>query len=109
MTLPVADSFNRANETPIAFPWFSVSVNPARIQSNAAFRGASNSYSIAYWQADVWPPDQYAECWVPGSTPTTRDAGPSVRIKDFGDAYYYKVSTATIYRFVGGIETAVSA
>jgi hypothetical protein len=109
MALPVSDNFNRADESPIAFPWVSVSVNPARLISSAAWRGGSNSYSLAYWQGDAWPANQYSQCIAPGATTATKEVGPAVRVKDIGDGYYYKVSTATIYRIISGFETAISS
>lgn len=97
---PISDNFNRANEDPIIAPWASVTINPIRLVSNAAWRGVDNTYSLAYWGGSTWPANQYSQVIVPGPSAAAMDAGPAVRVTTGGNGYYYKVSTATLHRVV---------
>jgi hypothetical protein len=61
MALPATDTFTGSNGTAInASNWTSL-INSFTIQSNAAL-GAVSVDSLAFWDADVFADDQYAQC-----------------------------------------------
>ena len=92
--MAVTDNFNRANETPLASPWGSNTVDPEfKLVSNAAqpdnvFQDCSSRHTTAGLSAD-----QYAQAKVSMTTGGDAGAGPGVTVRAASNAKtYYRLA-----------------
>lgn len=72
------DDFNRANETPIALPWDSVTTSPSdlNLSSNTVVAGGGDSFAL--YTAAASSADQYSQ--LAASAPTSASGGPMCRM-----------------------------
>lgn len=73
-----SDSFNRADESPLASPWATGSLHSGiYLVSNGVKASAANTSSFSYYNSGTWDADQWAE--VTYTTVSTDTGGPAVR------------------------------
>jgi hypothetical protein len=99
MALPASDNFNRADANPIGGNW-TPTKNQCQIVSNA-IQGVTFNYSAAYWSADAFGNDHYAQM----TTIQVSDGGPAVRMSAGPNSYHFdaKAGTNTVMqKDVGG-------
>ena len=112
MALPATDNFNRADVNPIGGNWTTIgALSAVQIVSNAAKGTNASGRSAAYWNADAFANDQYAQTVVP-FTGGLYD-GPVVRAATGAETYYNfrpnGASTAILYKAVAGTFTALGS
>ena len=98
MTLPASDAFGRADANPIGGNWTTVSdLLALRIVSNAV-QASSTGDGAAYWNADSFNADQWAECKITSGS----DGGPAVRCSASGGYYWTPVGGGQVWRYKTG-------
>ena len=113
MTLPATDNFNRTNANPIGGNWTTVpGANAMQITSNAA--AGTSDPSCAYWNADSFAGDHYAQIVTPVNTDPGFWIGPAVRCSASQlDCYFLLIkgsaNNARIYKFVNGSATLLAS
>lgn len=98
----LSDSFNRANETPIASPWTKLtgSAGNVNLSSNAVVKSGVGDYYAYYSNASGWNADQTSEIRSGTAATTFCDAGVAVRVGSSGLSGYF----VSIYS--GGLSVA---
>lgn len=102
MSLPATDNFNRT-EDPLASGW-TVTPGAYTCKANGTTAAASVALEVpagAYWLADAFAANQYAQCKRLGLLAFGGVAGPAVRMATSGAAangYVLSVGSATILR-----------
>lgn len=109
MTILAQDSFNRANENPLAAPWSTASAGgPAglKLVSNAVTPITTATDSWMYYSGVTWPADQYVKVKVGTLNAGKWDAGPVARMSATGFNGYVLTfndgSHLTLFKVVGG-------
>lgn len=100
----VTEDFTGSNGDPLNSNW-TVTLNTWEIQSNAAHPTTLAAYNLAYWDADAFADDQYAEATLPaGSVADGTYVGPAVRVSgssgyvlmgDTDEIYLIRLDTGT--------------
>lgn len=103
MALPASDDFNRADSNPISGGnWTAVHGN-IQIISNAV-QGTTFNYNLAYWSADAFGNDQYAQFVVL----VFNGGGPACRMTSGNNAYVMDTRSSAntkMQKVVGGTFT----
>jgi hypothetical protein len=108
MALPATDTFTGTNGDPLSANW-TVQVGTWQIISNTAYSGNAAFPNIAWWDADTFNDDQYAQ----GKIGTlSNGGGVAVRLDSGGDGYYLSVNSAgggevTLNRLDAGSATTI--
>lgn len=87
----LSDSFNRADETPIASPWTKLtgSTGNVNLSSNAVVKSGVGDYYAYYSNASGWNADQTSEIRSGSAATTFCDAGVAVRVGSSGLSGYF--------------------
>jgi hypothetical protein len=101
--IAVTDTFGRADQNPIAGNWTNVApvaniTGAVQLLSGKATETATTFFSMAFWNADIFPSDQYSEMSFSAFGSAGVD-GPAVRITGAGNGYMglYSASASTLY------------
>ena len=109
----ISDSFNRADETPIASPWtvLTSSTGTINLATNAITKNGAGDCFYYYNNAAGWSADQTSELVYASATLT--DWGPAVRIGSFNfSGYFYEQDAGAPWgpcKFVNGAFTSIEA
>lgn len=106
----ISDTFTRANETPLASPWVTLtgSTGTVNLSSNALARVTVGDLFQYYNHAAGWNADQSSE-WLYLTAITSDDWGPAVRIgsNNFSGYWYSQFGVRAISKCVNGIVTII--
>jgi hypothetical protein len=116
MALPATDTFTGTNDDPLSANWTS-QVGAWRIINNAAYSGDANLPNIAWWNADSFNADQYAQADIGilsngGGVGVRLDSGSDGYCVNFnvgaGEAYLNRLDagTATSLQTITGLTIA---
>ncbi len=99
-SLPASDDFNRSNESPMAGNWSTPAsgADPFFLSSNVVQGTGASNENYGYWNADVFPDDQFSQATLVSNT-SSFDCGVSVRVS---------TSTASSYSFGNRGNTATT-
>lgn len=107
----VSDNFNRADANPIGGNWTAVpGSSPVQLLANQAASTTTAQYSTVYWNADVFPPDQFSQI-----TAVTQFhfAYVVVRASAVANTYYmFRGGSATpwrLFKMVAGVPTQIGS
>jgi hypothetical protein len=115
--IAVSDTFGRADQNPIAGNWTNVPAvanitGAVEIVSGKATETATTFFSMAFWNADIFPAYQYSEMSFSSFGAAGVD-GPAVRITAAGNGYMgiYSASASTLYidKIVAGNAAGLSS
>jgi hypothetical protein len=113
MALPVSDNFNRADSNPIGGNWTTFpGLSPIQIVSNQAYGADDSSNSAAYWNADTFNNDQWAQCTVLTVTGAGVMMGPAVRCSTSQlTGYVLNISNGSVnlFKCVNGTPSLVAS